>query len=774
MRKSSTKQGGLLFDYVTHISNKLRGSLSYTGDQPDLVTADESSFFDEWKRTTPEFEKLSGFFRSHDSFEKIWQGSGGFVAEQDFAQLSTDVAKNLLEERERLWSEMTRHAPGSFARKDRQQKLQQFENMNSGVFEVLARGRAQYYKIQATVGRRWAPDFLRSEACTGEKFSQYYQKLEQIAEMRTPAAFLSQLQLLKTEHDSAALNPRVVIEGAGPVGLLTAIKQYRAGADITLLEKRDTLYNRSQIVRLDRQWMNDLKFYLGTQYDELFHKEDGTGHIRPDGSGHIVISALEEALHSRLTELMTVANPSDADYESLKRLAAHRVVDVRAPGQDQKHKAYTVVAQYDGRYDHGKTSEADVHPDLVIPVDMLVCAGGKNSSTRNQFFVPQVKTEEKYYGVASWQGRQIEGSQQDAFPFRQDVITLDQTFQDAYIARLDEILNPLKGSVGSVVSDGCRHGLLQFLGKPLDELRRYYDDTTGDAHIMFESAIEKRVRPEGYLDIALAKCSDLVIQLRLFANRNMTYVGMEIPRSIQGAVTGLEDNLAREGATSEEIKQVSAMVIQAWFQTLAEHKGIAQKHNLDMPMMDGRVASFFPVALDRVNEGLVALSDHETGAGLDVVAVGDAAVSSHFMSASGLGGGRISSGAVESYTMRLVDDVNRDKAAKKLNKEINRAGNFILSRGAGMLSGLRLDDQKKRSVAHTTRELDALVESSQKPEWDKAYRVTKTKEGDYKVFHGKKEHTLRITFDGFLKHRRVNSFSTFKLFELEILKSPEE
>ena len=34
----------------------------------------------------------------------------------------------------------------------------------------------------------------------------------------------------------------------------------------------------------------------------------------------------------------------------------------------------------------------------------------------------RIQTEEGYYGVASWQGSQIEGSQQGAFPVRQDAL----------------------------------------------------------------------------------------------------------------------------------------------------------------------------------------------------------------------------------------------------------------------------------------------------------------------------------------------------------------
>ena len=175
LEQSDSPQSIQLHDYINHIHSKLSVHLSYSGDRPDLVTADEMDFLEEWRRTSPS-PGMNRLAKSLSDFDVTWQQAGGFVAEQNFTQLNTNVAKTLLEERERLWSEITRRAPRSPARKALQKKLEQFEEGHRSTFETLARGRAQYYKIQASVGRRWAPDFLRSEACTGKRFSQYYQK----------------------------------------------------------------------------------------------------------------------------------------------------------------------------------------------------------------------------------------------------------------------------------------------------------------------------------------------------------------------------------------------------------------------------------------------------------------------------------------------------------------------------------------------------------------------------------------------------------------------
>jgi flavin-dependent dehydrogenase len=66
----------------------------------------------------------------------------------------------------------------------------------------------------------------------------------------------------------------VCIEGGGPTGLMCAISQYGAGANVSLFEKRNTDYNRVQIVRLDPKTMSWLKFHLPQAYIELFPQNE--------------------------------------------------------------------------------------------------------------------------------------------------------------------------------------------------------------------------------------------------------------------------------------------------------------------------------------------------------------------------------------------------------------------------------------------------------------------------------------------------------------------
>ena len=82
----------------------------------------------------------------------------------------------------------------------------------------------------------------------------------------------------------------------------------------------------------------------------------------------------------------------------IKRLAAHQVKGCERDVSG-KHQ-YVVVADYNAKYDSGKSKSRE--PTKRFPVDILICAGGKNSAVRNNFFNHAPVTNEKVYGVATW------------------------------------------------------------------------------------------------------------------------------------------------------------------------------------------------------------------------------------------------------------------------------------------------------------------------------------------------------------------------------------
>ncbi|MBL7525076.1 FAD-dependent oxidoreductase [Legionella bononiensis] len=155
----------------------------------------------------------------------------------------------------------------------------------------------------------------------------------------------------------------LVVIGAGPTGLMAALKLYESGANITLLEARQgsQLHTRKQAVVLDPSIMADLRHYLGSDdYSGLFKR----GYIYPDGRGHIIIKDLERALMSRLIELARV-NSSD-----LKIVTGMKAYEIIPP--DDHHKKFRVgVLEHDTSFD----------------CDYVYCAEGGRNAFSNPLYL---------------------------------------------------------------------------------------------------------------------------------------------------------------------------------------------------------------------------------------------------------------------------------------------------------------------------------------------------------------------------------------------------
>lgn len=76
------------------------------------------------------------------------------------------------------------------------------------------------------------------------------------------AATLQKVSTLREENRKKGIKPRMIISGAGPVGLLAALEVYLAGAEVAIVEKRKS-YSRGQILRLNEDVINRIKFFVG-------------------------------------------------------------------------------------------------------------------------------------------------------------------------------------------------------------------------------------------------------------------------------------------------------------------------------------------------------------------------------------------------------------------------------------------------------------------------------------------------------------------------------
>ena len=260
--------------------------------------------------------------------------------------------------------------------------------------KYVAAAREMLFDFRLTAGRRWDDSVLLSPNNWPRSKQDYelFQKLLQIDELRGPEIDLAQLDHICERHekedyfedadDEAKKRPSVAIGGAGPAGLLTAITQFHQGARVHLFEERDTGYDRAQVVRLDPLWGHTLKFYLGEKYFSLFGEKEGSGRIAKDGFGEIVIADLEDALHTRFSELNSLVNNDD----KLSRLALYRLDSLEPPMK--KGGKYTSKAVFDtGKNKHlPDKSTAGNKKTVEKEIDMLICAGGKNSKLAEKYF----------------------------------------------------------------------------------------------------------------------------------------------------------------------------------------------------------------------------------------------------------------------------------------------------------------------------------------------------------------------------------------------------
>lgn len=181
------------------------------------------------------------------------------------------------------------------------------------------------------------------------------------------------LQKIKDNHESIIKRdtPKdVVVIGAGPTGLMAAIKLYESGARVTLVEARKDghLHTRKQAVVLDPSIMADLRHYLGDEYTDLFKK----GYIHPDGRGHVVIKDLEKALFSRLTQLSAQSN------DDLRVITGHAADKILPP--DENHSKFRVSLS---------GTEETFNCDYVYTAE-----GGKNTFSDKSYLLGQAQKAE--------------------------------------------------------------------------------------------------------------------------------------------------------------------------------------------------------------------------------------------------------------------------------------------------------------------------------------------------------------------------------------------
>ncbi|WP_422138395.1 hypothetical protein [Endozoicomonas sp. ALC020] len=549
-------------------------------------------------------------------------------------QLSADKAK-VRKALNQLSAEVTRLDVDNI-----RERLKAGENLTKEEGQLIAESRRALLDIQLTAGRRWELSILsQPEQWPGQQDTlTKLLKIQEIGTLRGQEIDLAQLDWLIKQHDDARTHPRVAIEGAGPTGLALALSQFEAGADVSVFDNRSTEYDKGQVVRLDLKWMDMLKFYLGEHYYELFGEgEESKGIVRSDGLGEIAIQHLEEVLQDRLNELRQRNNQT---HEGDGPASLERMTAFELEGVESGVEGFKVRARYNPAYDAAQQAGAkhDTLEEAVVhrPVDMIICASGKNSRLGNKFLKDGMGNYGRSYTACSWEGKQGEelpNQELNTFQDFRKTVVFNKDFHQHFKEQLYQELQMLKES-----DDPIRNVVFR---KDLEEL-------------------ERRTLDQG-------------MQTRCLENKNLVYIGMELPdplnqychklkrdirdqllkSSTSGSGPGNSEE-AYQRATKKALESVKKVVHKAWLQAVAHYHGIDQSGSIGATSdkINHQFTSVLFARHQRREQNFAISEAH--GHQLAVTAAGETAVGDHFMLDSGLSGARENVLSLQDFTHKTA------------------------------------------------------------------------------------------------------------------------
>lgn len=669
-----------------------------------------------------------------------------------------------------------------------------FQRLESGkqTLPLIVEAKNALMEIELLAGRYNSLDLLRSHPGISEKNKKGIEKLMTFDQMRGENIDDAMLQSFIREHGEAIRHPRVAIEGAGPVGLLLAMTQLRSGANVSIFEKRSTLFDRTQIVRLDPKWMAMLKFYLGEDYYKLFIDAGKKGILREDGFGEISTRELEDALHIKLTKLISLIPAEKGKIPALERLAAHEIVQVNPPAV--KGGKFQIVADYEARFDIAKGPKEPSPEHQVREVDMMICAGGKSSPMKDKFLPSSVPVNNKQnYGVCSWLATKIPGQdpvKMDLFQDFRNMIKVDQDFRNRFQTKLQD------GFVGVKANEHLLRGFYSQLKSPkfqefmrngpaqafiqtrtfenlgliyigmeipteVNELFKDFEDkldqviTKGDQYLL---ETQKRAQD------SQSRLEALNLHLEDLVNPQATTYYSRIKNDIEAELKVLHQDLeTRSPGHTVRVKEKQFLMERMrkmWFQNVMDTYGLTQKNDLSMDKIDTKFAAFFPVDQNRLEQHNASSIIKSGSSELLILAAGDAFASPHFMRYSGLTGGRENILDYQNYTRHMTRDLKPDqqKLLNRLRFRGDRTAAFVIDRGKAFLTS-----KTDQEIAKARKDkIIAMLDKEVADTTVRPYTIKKVRDGVYEAQKGFQSVTIRPQ-EGYL--RVVGSPQYYQSFE---------
>lgn len=508
---------------------------------------------------------------------------------------------------------------------------------------------------------------------------------------------------------------RIVIEGAGPNGLYAALNLFKAGANVIIINDRGEQYIRNQIIALDPIWMAQLRYFLGTKFNELFKGEAALGSIDYTWkNGEINTKYLEDVLKQRLVELSSyIENYADStnhlkllfetnitglqplqesnkgfriQLEALQNISnSSRIFEQNIFDNKLTNFLEEIYRQEGSNFDLNNNKDKfqltlmerlkdweaeNTSYQLIrkqkpfITCDMLICCGGIRDEIRDDYLCPSFPlTIPKNYGVACWNKKRK--SQSKKFLNEKDHYT---------IVTADEIASYLKE-------------------QNLDDLLFQEKYLPQSLHRKYANFTQK----------ILNDIKNAPVQLRLFENQSTFYCGAETPNTLNlfiQEIVHIKSLLSKQQDSFPKLKQyiqyydlLRMNLEKKWFSAIAAIFGVNDKQvSFDIsPLNTGT----FDVIQQSIQIPAKILGNDQNS--VMIVALGDSLASPHFFSGSGMSSGRLAgqyiAKHVKTYHQGLFN--NKQALVNSLNHKLDKVKIKVVEKGSSYVKRLSFEDSMK-------------------------------------------------------------------------------
>ncbi|WP_257287440.1 hypothetical protein [Endozoicomonas sp. SESOKO2] len=547
------------------------------------------------------------FLEQVKATDELMEDLGFEIDDPDESDYPLEARANLVDVREKLEDELLTYSTEheSFAQLVDQlkevdpiairEKVSDGKTPTQEELQAIIAAKKQKLEVARHLGRKWGDSLLLDgRNWPDDDARQTLSKLYDLASLNSPVIDAHLNQWILDKHHEAEYHPQVVIDGSDIHGLLAALTQVEAGADVTLLLSVEPLHTPTGTLRLDPQWMEALRFYLGSEFDSLFtrlpaheqhspqnnspqNNDKNSGRLDPDGFGEISADTLHQALWAQVLDMARL------DSSPLQMVSNTGVVDIEAP--DQQDGKYLVHLEHQ---DEQNAHSNKVPVDLLINADAVPNAASagylETESVDNAFheavkgepFKPPKRIACRCEFSLPQSPTLIEPPAKSPF----NVTVVDPSFSDALVKHLRARLGheaPALPGVRKNVLAGIRLNLIERKGKEGFENNRQY---------LLSEELEK-------LHLAI-KNKPLPLKTVHTESRQSIQIDMELPRPLCQFLQAAEASL-QYLATPEESGAIRREILAAWFETVAERMELPKRGIRPEHLRQESLSTFSPV-----------------------------------------------------------------------------------------------------------------------------------------------------------------------------------